>query len=184
MSQKLSTKKKIKIAVLLGGLGLVAIYTNSDVLFGQTAESQSGNASAPAVPPSAPAHDAPPSSGPGGSVSETAIGQRGNSEGKIRNPFQTLREQDPLSEPSTLVAQEVDPEMPPGLRAQIILIGKAKRVASIEGARVKIGDSFYGGKVVAIEAKFVTVEFRGGKQWFIPHMAEALPDSKSSQGKQ
>lgn len=180
MSQKLSAKKKIKITLLLGGLGLIAVWTNSDVLFGQGLQPVQGNASVPATGVSAPSDSSPRPAPPGESVSESALGQREPAEGKVRNPFQTLQEQDPLSQPTLPQIQGEVPEMPPGLRAQIIFIGKTKRVASIEGARVKIGDSFYGGKVAVIEPKYVSVEFQGGKHWVIPLGSEALSNSQTA----
>lgn len=181
MSKPLSTKKKIKIAVLLGGLSLVAIYSNSDVLFGQPLQPIKGG-NAANNPPAAEAPAAPTPSSEGGSVTATSLGQRGSekSEGKIRNPFQTLKEQDPIfyqSAPSE--TENANPEMPPGMRAQAILIyGKNRKIASIEGKQVEEGESFYGGKVALIEPTIVTIAFKGGATWLIPLGTQVVPREK------
>lgn len=177
MSKPLSAKKKIKIAVLLGGLGLVAVYTNSDVLFGQPLEPLRGNAQAPAEETAPSVPSAEPAIGEGKSVSANELGDRNGGEGRVRNPFQTRREQDPLEDPGLGIhPDDPDPEMPPGLRAQIIFLGgKGQKVASIEGKQIEEGEAYYGGRVLLIEAKLVTVAFKGGKVWKIPFGGEPTP---------
>lgn len=184
MSKPLSTKKKIKIGLLLGSLGLVAIWTNSDVLFGQPLEllPPAGGDAAPA-PAVSPAASGPSSQG--SSVHQNALGPRNAGEGQVRNPFQTLKEQDPLADQVNAFSDEnPDPEMPPGMRAQIILIGgKGQKIASIESRQVEEGDSFFGGKVLSIEPNLVTVGFKGGKRWLIPFGTGGIPAAKSIEGK-
>lgn len=172
------TKKQLRLfTIMLPFLGIVAFLVNQDAILGNNTKKP--NAAPPpaaegsngARPPANPAPDSGPkpiyiySDPPAPEATEHTISAstlksllQGVTD-TMRDPFQTLSEQEPE------VADDKWP--PPEKYAEIIMIRPKTKYATIEGQRVREGDTFHGGKVSSITADKVVVDMSKGRQWTI-----------------
>ncbi len=96
-------------------------------------------------------------------VAEAHLTPLGAYTGDYRNPFAPPERSGDMGE-----TQTENWVLPPDVTAQVIYIGKTKKIACIEGRRLQEGDRFQGGKVISIEPTRVTVEMPNHVRWAIP----------------
>lgn len=96
-------------------------------------------------------------------VAEGHLTPLGAYTGEYRNPFAPPEQSASIGE-----SNNDNWVLPPDVTAQVIYIGKTKKIACIEGHRLQEGDRFQGGKVISIEPNRVTVEMPNHVRWAIP----------------
>lgn len=175
------TKKQLRMMTfMLPMLVFGAVAVNYDALFGDSKKGKSAGAAQAAnqapEPSDQPTPQAPtsiasepmgmPLSQGGNTISAEQVKLAANASAKLRDPFQTLGEQDP-EYARQHERREIWP--PPEKYAQITMVKNEKnKLANIDGQILREGDSYFGGTVISIKRDGVIVEMSLGRQWLIP----------------